>query len=117
MTNYLYPGWKDETRQKAFEADVRVKNLTQKVEIPRENKNSSLKCLSSHTSSLQSRYRQFSILGLTKEYINYIKIIPPLPGQIIFSPNILGLMGCRGRGGWLGGANSSPLLLGQREFF
>ena len=46
-----------------------VKNLTQKVEIPRENKNNSLKYLLSHTSSLQSRYRQFSILGLnTLEY-------------------------------------------------
>ena len=48
-----------------FDSSVaRVKNFTQKVEIPRENKNNSLKCLLSHTSSLQSRYRQFSILGL-----------------------------------------------------
>ena len=48
-----------------FDSSVaRVKNWTQKVEIPQENKNDSLKCLLSHTSSLQSRYRQFSILGL-----------------------------------------------------
>ena len=39
--------------------------LTRKVEIPRENKNNCLKCLLSHTSSLQSRYTQFSILGLS----------------------------------------------------
>ena len=83
---YLYLGWKDEARQKAFETvffvfegDLhflclvfdssvpRVKNLTQKVEIPWENKNNSLNYLLSHTSSFQSRYRQFSILGLNTQ--------------------------------------------------
>ena len=60
--DYVYLGWKDGVRQKPFFCSQDGSRIflfsaqTQIVEIPRENKNNSLKFLLFQTSSFQPRY-------------------------------------------------------------